>query len=274
MDWIKKNYEKVILGVVLVGLVAAAFFLYLRVDSERSFLVEVETLDPRRQKVELPPVDLSTNEAVLRRLRRPGTTDLSSDHNIFNPVQWQKTTDGVLRKIVSSADWGPGALTINKLSPLHTIVTYEGSSGSGDQVLHRFKVTREAEEKVADRRPMTMQSSGEGAKNQLFTLTDIRPSAQDPREFVLEMADGKQQITISRDNPYQGISGYTADLEYKPDRTLFLNKRVGDRLVFANDTNKIVSITSDSVTVEALSNKKRVTITASKASAAPASASR
>jgi hypothetical protein len=73
---------------------------------------------------------------------------------------------------------------------------------------------------------------------------------------------------VGKDKPYEGVAGYMVDLVYEPDKLPFLNRRVDDRLVFSGDTNRIVAIEADSVTLEALSNKKRTTITVEPASGA------
>jgi hypothetical protein len=85
------------------------------------------------------------------------------------------------------------------------------------------------------------------------------------------MIDDNTSVTVGKSAPYEGVAGYTVDLSYPPDRQVFLNRRIGDRLVFAGDTNQIVAVEATSVTVEAVSNKKRTTVTRA-AGAAPAAA--
>jgi hypothetical protein len=100
-----------------------------------------------------------------------------------------------------------------------------------------------------------------GNKNDIFALREVRPSLEQPVEFVLEIDDDKTLVTVGKERPYEGVAGYMVDLSYEPERLVFLNRRLDDRLVFGGDTNKIVAIEASSVTVEALSNKKRTTVT-------------
>jgi hypothetical protein len=144
---------------------------------------------------------------------------------------------------------------------LRLIVSYEGSIERGSTLSHRFYVTREAHKKPAGRSPVTREVMGVGNKNDIFALREIRPSVEQPNEFVLEIDEDRKHVTVGKDRPYEGVAGYTVDLSYEPDKLMFLNRRVDDRLVFAGDTNKIVAVESSSVTLEAISNKKRTTIT-------------
>jgi hypothetical protein len=259
MEFIKKNYEKVILSVVLLGLAVAAALLPFRVSSERARLDEIENMDVREQKRILKPLDLSTNEALQRELSRPLALNLTKGHNLFNPVQWQRLPDGNLRKIVTGREYGPGALPVTDVRPLKLIVAFDGASSLGNETAYRFKVVREADRNPRNRAPVTRQVSAVGSKNDLFILRDMQPR-ENPAEFVLEMVANKQTLTVKTNEAYEGVAGYMADLRYEPDKKDFLAKRIDDRLAFASDTNKIVAITTAGVTVEAVSNKKRTTI--------------
>ena len=77
-----------------------------------------------------------------------------------------------------------------------------------------------------------------------------------PAEFVLELADDKEQVVVSRDKPYVNVAGYSVDLKYEPERLTFNGKKMGDSLIFGGDTNKIVAITETNVTVQATSTKR------------------
>src|SRR5215831_12762933 len=99
MQFIKKNYEKILLGLVLVGLVAVALFSIFLVSSERQKQEDRRTQILIRPVTPLPPPDLSTNEASLKRAQSPMTLSLSDNtHKLFNPVRWQKASDGHLIK--------------------------------------------------------------------------------------------------------------------------------------------------------------------------------
>ncbi len=259
MDFLKKNYEKVILSLVLLGLLAATLQLLFQISSERQRLEELADMDVSRENKELQPFDLSTNETVLRRLRRPEPVILSGDHNLFNPVKWTRRSESV-RKEGTVVEGAP-ALVIVALKPLNTIISYEGTSPSGTGLFHNFRVTREAEREPRNRLPKMHQSLPvPGSQNEIFVLRELRPDGKNPTEFVLELRDDKSVVVVSKEKPHEAVAGYMADLKYPPENLNFNGKRVLDNLSFGGDTNNIVAITSTNVTVEALSNKKRTTI--------------
>jgi hypothetical protein len=180
-------------------------------------------------------------------------------------VTWKKRSDGNLVKVVTGNEMGAGALEITRVAPLMLRVSYQGSvargSESSPESSHRFRVIREAHRVASKRAPQTREAIGAGMRNDIFILREIRPSDAEPQEFVLEMIDENTTVTVGTNAPYEGVAGYSVDLNYPPDRQVFLNRRVGDKLVFAGDTNIIVAVEESGITVEAVSNKKRTTIT-------------
>jgi len=267
LTFLKKHYEKVVLSVVLAALAAAAILLLLGVAAERARINVTREISGDPGSRALPVLDLTTNEALLSRLTRPDSVVLDGDHNLFNPVTWKERADGNLFKIITGNEVGAGALQITRTAPLMLRVSYEGSVERASESSHKFKVTREAHRQARKRSPQTREVIGTGARNDVFILREIRPSNEDPQEFVLEMIDEDTSVKVGRNAPYEGVAGYTVDLTYPPDKQVFLNKRVGDKLVFAGDTNVIVAVEESSVTVEAVSNKKRTTISRSPTSA-------
>jgi len=259
MEFLQKNYEKVILSVVLLGLGVAAALLPFWVSNERRALDVIENRIVTTPPKQLKPLDLSTNQAALLLLQKPGSLRLAGEHNLFNPVRWQKKSDGSLFPIRTGKEIGPGALTFTKVSPLYTRIEFDAVSGSPESPQYRFKITREAERR-ADRRATSRSVTTPGSKNDIFVLKELRPK-ENPVEFALELAADKQQVVVAKDKPYAAVAGYVADLRYEPEKVSFVGKRVGDALVFAGDTNKIVAITETNVTVAATSNTKRTTIT-------------
>jgi hypothetical protein len=260
LKFFKKHYEKVLLSVVLAVLAIATIFLLMRVSEERAALDEVTSMDPARGSRPLGTMDLSTNEMVLGRLRRPEPVELIDAHNLFNPVPWKRLADGNLIKLATGNEIGAGALEIVRTSPLMLRVSYEGPVVRETQTSHRFRVTREAHREPRKRAPTPAEVTRVGESHQVLVLREMRPSVAEPNEFVLEMIDERRTITVSADAPFEDVDGYMVDLRYPPEKQVFPNKRVGDRLVFAGDTHTIVAIEADSVTVEASSNGKRTTI--------------
>ncbi len=223
MEFLKNNYEKVILSVVLLGLAVAAVLLLTWVGNEKRALEEAEGLIIQTPPKPLKPVDLSTNQAALQRLVsvKPASLKLGGEHNLFNPVQWHKLPDGRLIPLRTGREIGAGALSVTRITPLYLRIEVTSVPG----------------------------------KTPVFTLKDLKPK-DNPSEFVLELADDKEQVVVSREKPYVNVAGYSVDLKYDPERLTFTGKRIGDSLVFGGDTNKIVAITETNVTVQATSTKR------------------
>ena len=121
MDFIKKHYEKVLLGAVLLSLAVAVVFLPFYINSQKQDLV-----DKRNQRLNpsvkpLPNLDETRFSAAEARLETPAPLNLSKPHNLFNPVPWQKKPDGVLLKIQEGNEVGPEALSI--LSICRVVIT-------------------------------------------------------------------------------------------------------------------------------------------------------
>jgi len=257
MEFLKNNYEKVILSVVLLGLAVAAALLPIWVAGEKRALEEMDNLITQTERKELKSINLHTNETVLQRVVKATSLHLSGEHNLFNPVPWQKMRDGHLIPIRTGREIGPSALAITKISPLYLRIEYDGPAPSTDTVQYRFRVTRETERSAGKR--LATYSASPGSKNQVFILKETKPK-DNPVEFTIELADTKEQVAVTKDKPYVSVAGFTVDLKYGPDNLTFPGRRVGDSLVFAGDTNKIVAITETNVTVAAASNTKRTTV--------------
>src|SRR5208337_3191249 len=118
MEFIKRNYEKIILSLVLLGLVGAlAFMPFVIYYDQQQMEDKKATVIPR--KVEpLPDLDLSREQAVLDRLKASYDLDFSKGHKLFNPVQWQKDKNG---NLVRAGDLGPNVAVVTKITPLYYI---------------------------------------------------------------------------------------------------------------------------------------------------------
>ena len=103
MDFLKKHYEKVLLGVVLLALVVVAAFLPVMISSEQeSFARQAEVLRP--QPKELPSLELAKQKALLQRMESTLRLDFSTTNKLVNPVQWQKKADESFIKVEKGRD--------------------------------------------------------------------------------------------------------------------------------------------------------------------------
>src|SRR5688572_15795497 len=130
MQFLKAHYEKIILSVVLLGLVAAAALMPMKVSQEREQEEQRKSVLLPQAVKPLTPVDLTTNQQAVARASEPKRTVLVGEHNVFNPVRWQKNLDG---SIYRAQDAGPGALQITDIRPLHLKVEFDQVTGTPEE---------------------------------------------------------------------------------------------------------------------------------------------
>ena len=255
MDFIKKNWEKVLLGVVLVGLAVAVAFLPLKIASEKQNLQEIRDKILNPQVKPLPPLDLAGSEALLKRSATPLALDFSTGQRLFNPVLWQKTPDGKPLKVQSGNEIGPAALVLTKTTPLFTIVSFDNVVTNDSGARYAIGLERQAADKVSDRRKRQSFVST-GSKADAFTLVSVKGPPENPTELILELADSGEKVTVARSTPYKRIDGYLAELKYPPENRTWPPRRKDDKLTFGGGDYNIVAISETEVVVSAGSEKK------------------
>ncbi|HJO08770.1 MAG TPA: hypothetical protein QGH16_02900 [Verrucomicrobiota bacterium] len=263
MEKIKQHYEKVVIGLAMLALVYVAYGIVM--DNSEENIAEQKQKRNRpdlEQKKEMPPMDMAAYMATLNRLENARPLNLGNPHNLFNPVQWRVTRQGTVLKVERGNEIGAGAIILSETKPLHLKVEYRGITGTAPNIRYRFGVTREAAAKKKERLRMTTTVRGENLKDSrdLFTLLKIEGVPTDPTAFQLRLADNAGDITVRQGEVFQRVDGYTASLAYPPDKKNYPNKRVGDKLFFADDGHNIVAIEESEVVLSTASTSKRTTI--------------
>ena len=268
MDFLKKHYEKVVLGVVLLGLAVAVAFLPFKIASEKQKLEDMRNQLIHPKVKELTNLDLSLPDAVLKRMAAPALVDFSAPNKLFNPMPWQKAADGHLIK-VDATNVGPNAVTITKMTPLYLKLSLDSVTLLEAGPRYVIGIEKEAAPNLRDR-PKTQKYCSLNTKNETFTLRDVKTPADNPTNvtLVLELNDTKQRAVVSREQPFRRIDGYVVDLKYGPENKTWTNKRIGAPLSFNGQDYNIVAINENEVVLSAKSNQKNWTVKYS-ASAAP-----
>src|SRR5690242_17178528 len=124
MDFIKKHYEKILLSVVLLGLVGALVFLPFLIGSDQQKVRDMSTMVLNPPAKPLPDLDLALETNVTRRLQSPYVLDFSTTNRLFNPLQWKKTSQGVMIP-VKTGTIGPEAVVVMKTTPLYLILSLD-----------------------------------------------------------------------------------------------------------------------------------------------------
>jgi hypothetical protein len=268
MQFIKRNYEKIILGAVLFGLVGVLALMPVVIIYDQQRMRDLRDHVTHPKVVPLPDVDLSRQQAVLNRLKSPYELVFSATNKLFNPVQWQKSADGKLIKIDNDNKVGPGAAVVAKITPLYFIITLNAVDTNG--IAPRYSMSIEDQSAVIPtqrrKRPHYI-SKGEtvvdktvSGKNEGFKLDGVKGPPENPDALVLILVDTGATNTLSKSQPFRRVDGYTADLKYSPEKYSGAGLRVGDHMSFANDDYNIIAIGENEVILLAQSNQKKYTL--------------
>src|ERR1043166_8129168 len=146
-------------------------------------------------------MDLNKEQTEVARIKRPPPIVLSGDHNLFNPVIWKRMTNGGLKRFTKI---GADALEITAIRPLYTILAYDRVAATGFYIA----VQQHADLTKPPKKSMEYVKLREkSTKSGLFTVIGTKgANNEDPDELTLEL-DNKQQVTITKQKPYQVIDG-------------------------------------------------------------------
>jgi hypothetical protein len=268
MDFLKKHYEKVLLGVVLLGLAVAVAFLPFKIASEKQKLEDMRNQLIHPKVKELTNLNFTLPDTVLKRMAASALVDFSAPNKLFNPMPWQKEADGHLAR-VDAANVGPKALTITKMTPLYLKLTLDSVMPLETGTRYGIGIEKQAALNSRER-SKTHEYGSLGTKTKTFTLRDVKAAPDNPTNItvILELNDPQQRVEVSQEQPFRRIDGYMADLKYASESRIRTSCRVGDSLRLNGEDYNIVAITENEVILSAKSNQKKWTVKYS-ASAAP-----
>ena len=265
MDFLKKHYEKVLLGVVLLGLAVAVAFLPFKITSDKQALEEKRNLLIHPNVTLLTNQDLTQPQAALKRLTTPIVVDFSPPHKLFNPMPWQKAADGSLIE-VNATNLGPNALTVTKQTPLYLIITLDEVTVTDSGARYRVGVVKQASANSGDW-TKRQKYCKLGDTNDTFLVRDVRVPADGPTNatLILELNNtGKsadlrrERVEVSKDHPFKRVDGYKLDLKYPPENKTFPpGRRVGGLLSFNGEDYNIFAITENEIVLLAKSNQQK-----------------
>lgn len=269
MDLLKKHYEKVLLGVVLLGLVVTAAFLPLMISSERESLRAMAEEETKRTPKELPPIDLSQPEQLLTRLQAALGLDFSTTHKLFNPVVWKKKlgADNVSYIPIKALKGNVGveAINVTRTSPLHLIITLDAVTTTDSGARYTIGVEREAAATAMQRRKRAYYATPKVKSDGGFVIMEVKGPPDNPTQLVLELADGGERAVVAKEQPFRRVDGYTADLRYDPENRPWLNLRVGagqgtPSITVEGESYIVVAINKNEVVLSAKSNNKKTSL--------------
>ncbi len=261
MEFIRKNYEKIILGLVVLGLLGGGACMPFVAYYDQQQMADARDKVIPRKPVPLPELDLSPQQTVLDRVKSPYELDFTTTNKLFNPVLWQRQKDGV---VIKAAGLGPSAAVATNIMPLYFTISF--SMVTNDVGRYNFTVEDESAPLPGQRHPRHHYASkGDkvtdltvAGKNESFVV--LTNTTANPNELALKLIGTGQIVTLSPDHPFQRVDGYVADVRYDTETFKATGLRVGDHLSFAGSDYNVIAIDQNSVVLLAQSNQKKYTL--------------
>ena len=256
MDFIKKHYEKIILVAVLLGVVGFLVFLPFVIAADKKEIDDKRTTFIPKPKA-LPALDMSSQDAVMARLQSPTNFDFSTRNKLFNPIMWKRNANNELIPIKSANDIGPGAVVVTKITPLYMVVALLQVDTNTSSPRYVIGLTNQAAATESLRHGQTRYAAV-GDKKDLFTLKSVKGDPLNPESVELTLADTGEQVTVSKDKPFQRPEAYTADLKYPPENKTFPpGRRMGAQISFNGENYNIFAIDAGIVVLSSQANQKK-----------------
>jgi hypothetical protein len=256
MEFIKKHYEKILLGLVLAGLIGALVFMlfYISADMEVMRTRAESYINPSVKA--LTNLDLTVQSNVIVRLTTPYNLDFETVNKLFNPVEWQKTPDGRMVK-KGNAGIGIHAVVVTNITPLYLILSLDAVNTSELGTRYTIGVENQAAPTAFKRRKQQRFVSVGDKPNDTFSLLEIKGAPESPDALVFKLVDTGETVTIASGKPFRRVDAYIADFCYDPEKKIFRGQRVGSKVSF-NGTDYVVSeINKNELILSDQSNQKK-----------------
>jgi hypothetical protein len=259
MQFLKKHYEKILLGIVLAGLIGVLVFMLFYIASDKSAMEEQASglINPPAKA--LSALDLTTNSAAMTRLQTPFQMDFETGNKVFNPFEWQKTLDGRLVKKATSI--GANVAVVTNITPLYLVMSLVSATTNDAGARYVIGVEKQAAPTAA-KRVKQQRYVSKGDKNDTFTLVDVIGAPENPDSVLIKLADSGETVTVTREKPYRRVDGYMADFRYDPEKKVYHNCRVGTKIIPPfNFTDYVVSeVSQNYLVLTDQSNQKKTTL--------------
>lgn len=258
MQFLKKHYEKILLGLVLAGLIGVLVFMlfYIAADKEQMEQHVTELINPPVKP--LVDLDLTTNNAAMTRFQSSYILDFETGNKVFNPFDWQKALDGHLVKKATSV--GAQVAVVTNIAPLYLILSLDSVATNELGARYVIGVTKQAAPTAAKRAKQQRFISAGDKPNDTFALLEIKGSPENPEALVFKLVDSGETATVSRDKPFLRVDAYTADFRYDPEKKVFRGRRVGDKMAFGGSDYLVVDVNRNELILADQSNQKKTSL--------------
>lgn len=260
MDFLKKHYEKVLLGVMLAGLIGGLVFMLFFISADREEMNAKSTGVLNPVVKDLTNLDTTVLDTATARSHAPYELDLETTNKLFNPLEWQKALDGTL--ILAEKKTGLQVAVVTNISPLYTIISLEQVQMNDVATNYVVQIEHQGASTLAKRRPTKhyLTKGEKPSSNDPVELVDVKGPADNPSALVLKLTDSGDEISISKDNPYRKTDAYSADFVYAPERKVFHGKRAGDKVPFGGVDYSVVDVNQNELILMDQSNQKKTSL--------------
>jgi hypothetical protein len=259
MEFLKKNYEKILLGLVLAGLIGVLIFMFFYITADNAAMKIHSDVVIHHKVTRLADLDLSAETNVIARLQSPYDLDFDKTNKLFNTMEWQKEPDGTLIKISSGNEVGPNAIVVANIQPLYLKITFDSVMTNEFGARYQVHVEQQAEKIPYKRRPQEHFVSV-GDKNDTFQLVGVVGAPENPTALQVKLMDTGETETIPRGQSYERVDAYSADFRYDIEKKVFNGKRVGDKITFAGGDYVIVEINKNELILSDQSNQRKYSL--------------
>jgi hypothetical protein len=258
MNFLKKHYEKVLLGLMLAGLIGVLVFMLFYIASD------TQDMNNKRNSLIHPPVHALTNldasvlDGAMLRTKSPFSLDLETTNKLLNPMEWQKNVDGTI--ILAAKRTGVQVAVVTNITPLYLTISLESVTTNELGAGYFISVERQAAPLARNRHSVRRYVSMADKANESFQLQQVKGPPDNPEALVLKLPDMDEPITISTGKPYRRVDGYAADFRYDPERRAFHGRRVGDKVAFGGVDYSVVEVNQNELILQDQSNQKKTSL--------------
>ncbi len=257
MQFLKKHYEKILLGVVLAGLIGVLVFMLFYITADKQAMENNENSLINTPVKPLPDLDLTTNNAAMKRLETPFTLDFETGNKIFNPFIWEKMADG---QMVKKGSIGAHVAVVTAIKPLYFILSLKSVSTNEFGVRYVVGVERQAAALISKRREQSRYVSLGEKPNDTFELLKVNGPPDNPDSLVVKLVDSGETVTVPRDHSYQRVDAYMADFRYDPEKKVFRDRRAGDKVTFGGTDYLVLEVNKNELILSDQSNQKKTSL--------------
>lgn len=260
MDFLKKHYEKILLGLVLAGLVGALVFLPFYIAADKQKMADLtESIINNPSVKPLTNLDLTASSIAVARQKSPYVLDFNSTNKLFNPGKWQKLPDGSLIPVNSRV--GLQVVVVTNITPLYLEIKLGAVTTNELGARYTIGVEKQAALQVAKRKPQSRYVSPDERKaNDFFSLVEVRGPVENPESLALKLVDTGEVVTISREKSFRRVDAYAADFRYDPEKKVFRGRRNGDKVSFDGTDYTVADVNQNELVLEDQTNQKKTSL--------------